>query len=162
MPITRKKKEEVLEKLGSELKKATTVVFANFHKLTSKDTEEVRKGLRAKGVSYVVAKKTLAKRALSEGSYKGELPSLDGELAIVYGQDQIAPAEAVAEFEKKFEKRISILGGIFGSEFKGRDAMKEIASIPPREVSLAKIAFLLKSPIQRLAIAVNEVAKAKV
>ena len=37
--------------------------------------------------------------------------------------------------------------------------MMEIAVIPSREVLLSKIAFLLKSPMQRLALAVNEVAK---
>ena len=39
--------------------------------------------------------------------------------------------------------------------------MTEIATIPSREVLLSKIAFLLKSPMQRLAIAVNEVGKIK-
>ena len=40
--------------------------------------------------------------------------------------------------------------------------MIEIASIPSREVLLSKIAYLLKSPMQRLAIGVSEVAKTRV
>ncbi len=39
--------------------------------------------------------------------------------------------------------------------------MMELAMIPTREVLLSKLAFLLKSPMQRLALAVSEVAKKK-
>lgn len=56
---------------------------------------------------------------------------------------------------------LSILGGIFEGKFVSGEKMMEIATIPSREVLLSKIAFLLKSPMQRLAIAVNEVAKTK-
>jgi ribosomal protein L10 len=37
----------------------------------------------------------------------------------------------------------------------------EIATIPSREVLLSKLAYLLKSPTQRLAIGLSEVAKKK-
>jgi ribosomal protein L10 len=39
--------------------------------------------------------------------------------------------------------------------------MIELGTLPSREVLLSKLAFLLKSPMQRLALAVNEVAKKK-
>ncbi len=39
--------------------------------------------------------------------------------------------------------------------------MEQIATIPPREVLLSQIAYLLKSPLQGLAIAVNAVAAKK-
>jgi len=39
--------------------------------------------------------------------------------------------------------------------------MMEIATIPSREVLISKLAFLFKSPIQRLAIGISEVAKKK-
>ena len=161
MPLSRKKKGESLEKISSGLKEAETVVFANFKGLTVGDTTELRKGLRDNGVSYLVAKKTLIRKALAEKNYKGELPELTGELAIAWGKDQIAPAKSLAEFQKKFDKRISILGGIFEGEYKGKDVMLSIAAIPSREVLLSQIAYLLKSPMQRIAIAVSEVAKKK-
>ena len=161
MPVSRKKKEESLEKISSGLNSAETVVFANFKGLTVGETTELRKGLRDNSVSYMVAKKTLIRKALTEKGYKGEIPELTGELAIAWGKDQIAPAKSIAEFQKKFDKRISILGGIFEGEFKGKDVMVSIAAIPSREVLLSQIAYLLKSPIQSLAIAVSEVSKKK-
>ena len=161
MPVSKQQKKESLARITSGLDNAETVVFANFKGLTVGETTELRKGLRDNSVSYMFAKKTLIRKALTEKGYKGEIPELTGELAIAWGKDQIAPAKSIAEFQKKFDKRISILGGIFEGEFKGKEVMLSIAAIPSREVLLSQIAYLLKSPIQALAIAVSEVAKKK-
>ena len=161
MPISRQKKEEIYSKLDKGLKDSASVVFVNFHGLLVSDLTVLRKIMRDAGITYVVAKKTIAGKVLKEQGYKGELPELKGELAVVYGKDQLAPAREVSDFEKKFKGKISILGGVFEGEFKDAAAMKAIANIPSREVLLSQIAYLLKSPIQRLAIAVSEVAKTK-
>jgi len=80
---------------------------------------------------------------------------------MVYGADQIAPAREIYNFQKAHKGLLSILGGIFEGKFVGAEKMMEMATIPNKEVLLSKIAFLLKSPMQRLAIAVNEVTKKK-
>jgi large subunit ribosomal protein L10 len=161
MAVSKKKKQALLEKLDTGLKSAKSAVFVNFHGLLVSDATALRKALREAGIKYTVAKKTIAKKVLGSHDVKGEIPDLSGELAIAWGDDLIAPAREVNEFEKKLKDKVKILGGIFEGEYKGRDAMKAIASIPSREVLLSQIAYLLKSPIQRLAIAVNEVAKKK-
>ncbi len=161
MPISRQKKEEIYSKLNDGLKKSKSAVFVNFHGLLVSDLTVLRKTMREAGITYVVAKKTIASKVLNEQGYKGELPELKGELAVVYGEDLLQPAREVSDFEKKFKGKISIVGGMFEGEFKDAAAMKAIANIPSREVLLSQIAYLLKSPIQRLAIAVSEVAKGK-
>jgi large subunit ribosomal protein L10 len=161
MPISRQKKEEIYSKLDKGLKASASVVFVNFHGLLVSDLTVLRKIMRDAGITYVVAKKTIASKVLAEQGYKGELPELKGELAVVYGADQLAPAREISDFEKKFKGKISILGGVFEGEYKDATAMKAIANIPSREVLLSQIAYLLKSPIQRLAIAVNELSKQK-
>lgn len=161
MPTSRKKKEESLVKLASGLRDSKSVVFVNFHGLLVGEVTELRRKLREGGVSYAVAKKTLARKALAEQGYKGECPDLSGELAIAWSADLMAPAREVNEFEKKLKDKVKILGGVFEGEYKDRDSMKAIAMIPSREVLLSQIAFLLKSPMQRLAIAVGEVSKKK-
>ena len=137
-----------------------SVVFVNFHGLNAVEETSLRRDLRDKNVSYKVSRKTLLKRALT-GKAEGVLPELNGEVAMVYGEDQIAPAREVYNFQKTHKGLLNILGGIFEGKFVGANAMMEIATIPSREVLLSKIAFLLKSPMQRLAIAVNEVSKKK-
>lgn len=154
------KKEEMIKELGQAIKEAPSVVFVNFHGMTVHNETALRKELRDQGVSYKVSRKTLLKRVLA-GAATGEMPELKGEVAIAYSKDQIAPSREVFNFQKTHKGMISILGGIFDGKFVDGAYMTEIATIPSREVLLSKIAFLLKSPMQRLAIAVNEVAKTK-
>ena len=138
---------------------ATSVVFVQFDKLTVKSANELRRKLRASGVGYKVGKKTLLKRVLADKGYNGTLPELEGEIGIAYSTDALAPAREVYDFQKANKNIVSIVGGVFEGEYKDKESMLSIATIPSREVLLSQIAFLLKSPMQRLAIAVNEVAK---
>lgn len=161
MALTKAKKAEVIDSVKKILDKAKTIVFVNFHKLTVSETTQIRKMLRENEVGYYVAKKTLIKRALAEKSYAGELPALDGEVAIVYAEDQIAPAREIFNFQKKFDKRISIIGGVFESAFKDKEAMLTIANIPSRQTLYAQFVNLINSPIQGLVIALNGIAEKK-
>jgi large subunit ribosomal protein L10 len=158
--ITKSKKENMIKGLQDAVDSSKSIVFVNFHGLKVGDETLLRQDLRKNGVNYKVSRKTLLKRAL-DGKAEGEIPSLDGEVALVYGEDAIAPAREVFNFQKTYKVPLKILGGIYDGKFVDGAYMTEIATIPSREVLLSKIAFLLKSPMQRLAIAVNEVAKTK-
>jgi large subunit ribosomal protein L10 len=161
MPITKAKKKEVFENLTSVVSSAKSVVFVNFHGVTVADITAFRRALKAQGVNYVVTKKSLARKAMTEKNITGTMPSLDGELGLAYGDDQLAPSREVYAFQKKLDNKIAILGGVFDGAYKNKEEMTVIATIPSREVLLSQIAYLLKSPIQRLAVAVSEVAKKK-
>lgn len=159
MAISKNKKVEVVENVANLAKDSKTLVFMNFHKLNVAETTEVRNELRKFGIGYRVAKKTLIKRALSDLGIKGELPSLDGEIAIVYGEDLLAPAREVLEFTKKFKDRLSIVGGIFDNEYKSKEEMMSIASIPDFKTLQAQFVQLINSPIQRFVLALDAIAK---
>ena len=160
MPLLKSKKEEMIKDIEKAVKESESVVFVNFHGISAGDETVLRRDLRNQNVAYRVSRKTLLKRALS-GKAEGELPELSGEVAMVYGEDQIVPAREIYNFQKSHKGILNILGGIFEGKFIGGEKMMEIAMIPSREILLSKLAFLLKSPMQRLALAVNEVAKGK-
>src|SRR5256885_11996564 len=63
MAVTRAKKQEQVEKLGTELKKVSSVIVATYSKLTVAQDYELRKTLRSSGAKYRVVKNTLAERA---------------------------------------------------------------------------------------------------
>ena len=159
--LQKSRKEEIIKDLEGAIKGSESLVFVNFHGLKVSDETKLRRELRATGVGYKVSRKTLLARAL-KGKASGEVPKLDGEVAIAYSKDTIASAREVYNFQKSHKGIVlNILGGIFEGKFVGREMMMELAMIPSREVLLSKIAFLLKSPIQCLAIAVSEVSKKK-
>ncbi len=158
--ITESEKEEIIKDLEGAIKGSSSLVFVNFHGLKVSDETKLRSSLRAEGVNYKVSRKTLLARAL-KGKAEGEIPELVGEVAIAYSNDAISSPREVYNFQKTHKGMLNILGGIFEGKFVNGAYMMELATIPSREVLLSKIAFLLQSPMQRLALAVNEVAKKK-
>ncbi|MEJ0001568.1 MAG: 50S ribosomal protein L10 [bacterium] len=158
--LLKSKKEAIIKDLEQVITGSKSLVFVNFHGMNATDETAFRRDLRSQGVNYKVSRKTLLARAL-DGKATGTVPPLDGEVAIAFASDDIAPAREVYNFQKTHKGLLNILGGIFDGKFVDGAYMTELATIPSREVLLSKIAFLLKSPMQRLAIAVNEVAKAK-
>ena len=155
MAITRQKKEEVVAKAKDIFAKAKTVVFVGFKGLTVAEAEAMRTGLKAHGVSYTVAKKSLIRRALDGAKIEGSMPELPGEIALSYGEDELAPARELAVFAKKFGDHLALVGGIFGGRFIGKAEIQSIAAIPPLEVLRAQFVQLINSPLQRFAIVLN-------
>lgn len=162
MAITKDKKRDILAKLEDALRGASAAVFVRFHKLTVADATALRKALKGEQVGYYVAKKTLIKRALGAQGYAGELPELEGEVALAWGMgDATAPARLVYEFAKKFKGAIQIVGGVFDRAFADAAQMTAIATIPPVPVLRGMFANIINSPRSRFAIALSEVAKTK-
>ncbi len=160
MAITKEKKQEILTKLEGVKKDADSIVFVSFKGMPVGDSTAMRADLREKGVGYFVAKKTLMKRAFGD-AFEGEMPVLDGEIAIAYSEDAIAPAQNIKDFAEKYKDNLAIVGGVFQGVYKSREEMTEIASIPPLDVLRGMFVNVINSPIQGLAVALNAVADQK-
>ncbi len=161
MALNRAKKEEVVKKLKDALKGAKSLVFVNFHGLSVNNASTLRQALKKEQVSYMVAKKTLTNKVLNEQNFEGTKPQLDGELALAWGEDLVAPAREVYVFQKKFSESLKIMGGIFEGRFMTASEIEEIAKIPTMDVLRGKFVNIINSPIQRIALALNEIAKIK-
>ncbi len=161
MAISREQKEQISAKLDDALKSKTTV-FVRFQGIGVEDKNVLRKALKEYGVTYMVAKKTLLKRAMDASGVEGEQPDLgDGMVAIAFGDDQMAPAREVFQFGKERKDQIEIIGGIFEGKFKSKEEMMEIATIPDLTTLRGMFANLLQSPLQRFAVVLNQVAGKK-
>lgn len=168
MAQTKQQKVEIVSKLENAFKTAATSVLLHFKGVNITEETEMRKALRAAGVTYTVAKKTLIRRALESLGHKHDEVPMEGELAIAYGggDDATAPARLIHEFGKKYQgadkkNKLSILGGIFEGKLVGQSMMQEIATIPGMQGLRGMFANVINSPIQRFAIAMSEVAKTK-
>lgn len=159
MAITREKKEAIVEKVRGITKDAKTIVFAKFKGLTVAEQNEMRKGLRAQGIGYTVAKKSLLRRAFSEHGYTGEMPVLEGEIALAYAEDELAPAREIAAYVKKFPEHLAFAGGVFGGSYVDQAGIKSIAAIPGMQTLRAQFVQLINSPFQRFAVVLNAKAE---
>lgn len=162
MAITREKKQTILAKLGDIFTDATSVVFVGFKGISGDDTTTMRRELKGENVGYFVAKKRLIKKALADKGIDGDLPSLEGEIAVAYttGEDTTAPARLIFEKSKKHEG-LSILGGVFESMLADSKKMTEIATIPPTPVLRGMFVNVINAPIQGLVVALGQIAEKK-
>ncbi len=161
MAINREKKGEILEKLKGIVKDSSSIVFINFHALPVTDSSEIRKTLRSKGVGYTIAKKSLTKKTLSEAGFTGTMPDMPGETGIVYSKDPLDSAREIAVFQKKFDQKIQIIGGVFEGKFMDKAEMIAISQIPGLKTLQAQFVNLINSPIQRLVVGLNAIAEKK-
>ena len=163
MAKTKEQKVQIVEKIETALKNATSSVFVHFSKMNISHESAMRRALRGDGVTYFVARKTLIRRALGNLGLKHEELPLEGELAIAYGGDEDAtkPARLIHEFGKKLVDKLAIIGGIFEGKLVGEAKMREIATIPGMATLRAMFAQLINSPRQRFAVVLSKVAEKK-
>ena len=121
----------------------------------------MRRKLRESQVGYLVAKKTLAKRAFDAAKITGEIPVLVGETAMAYSADLIAPAREVYNFQKKYKDNVAIVGGIFDGKYMTKAEMMSLALIPSQQTLYAQFVNVINSPIQGLVVALSKVAEKK-
>lgn len=160
MAITRTKKEAIVGKLDDMKSHAKSVVFVNFNGLTVAEVSAMRSKFREKGIGYFVAKKTLIDRALRD-AFIGSIPSLDGQVAVAWSDDELASAQGVLSYTKEYKDKLSILGGVFEGSFRDKSEMTEIASMPSLQVLRGMFVNVINAPIQGFAIALNAYAEKK-
>ena len=158
MAISKEKKQEIVAKLEQVRNEAETIVFVRFNGLTVDESNAMRRELQEAGVEYFVAKKTLLKRVFAD-AYTGEYPEMEGEIAIAYSSDQIAPAQNLKTFAKKYKDRITMVAGVFAGTFQDQAQIEEIASIPSMLELRGMFVNVINSPIQGLAVALDQIAE---
>ena len=161
MALTKAKKSQLLEDASSITKGAKTIVFVKFDKLTVSDVNTLRRNLQKEDIGYVVAKKTLLKRALGIQNLTGDLPEMPGQIAVAYSTDLLSPAREVFSFAKTHKDNISIVGGVFEGKYMNASEMMSIATIPPLQTLRGMFVNLINSPIQRFAVVLDQIALAK-
>lgn len=160
MAITKAKKETILNKLEGVKNDSESIVFVSFKGLPVQDSTAMRADLRSEGVGYFVAKKTLMKKAF-DGAFEGQMPELEGEIAVAYSADAIAPAQNIKEFASRYKDNLAIVGGVFQGVYKNKEEMTEIASIPALPVLRGMFVNVINSPIQGLVLGLNAIADKK-
>ena len=166
MAKTKEQKAAIIEKLESAFKNAGSAVFVHFEKIHVTEETVMRRGFRQDGISYIVAKKSLIRRALEGLGLPHKELTLEGEVSVAFdskeANDPTGPARRVWNFAKQIgAEKLSILGGIFEGKIVGAQEMTGIATIPPIPVLRGMFLNVINSPIAGLAIALKAIADKK-
>ena len=160
MSLNRSEKEAVIKEVTDLAAKAQTLVMAEYRGVTVADMTKLRSSARSQGVALSVLKNTLARRAVAGSSFEVISEQMSGPLIYGFSEDAVAAAKVVADFAKTNDKLV-IRAGVYGGKSLDADGVKELASIPSKEVLLAQLCGLLMSPISRTAVVLGALAAKK-
>jgi len=119
---------------------------------------ELRRALRNIGAKYAVAKKTLIKKAFEQVGFNGATPDLEGQIGLVFSEnDPVPAARELKNLAKKLE--IKVIGGIFENKFVEAGEFAKLADIPAREVLLGQFVNVINSPVRGMVGALNGVIR---
>jgi large subunit ribosomal protein L10 len=150
LSLNRSEKEAVISEVTSLAAKAQTLVLAEYRGITVAAMTKLRSDARGTGVTLSVLKNTLARRAVAGSAFEVGSDHMTGPLIYGFSEDAVAAAKVVAEFAKTNDKLV-IRAGVYGGKVLDVNGVKQLASIPSKEVLLAQLLGLMQSPISRTA-----------
>ncbi len=156
--ILEQKKQQVAV-LTEDLKAACAGVIVNYKGITVADDTKLRKELREAGDDYKVVKNTLLRLALKDAGIDGLDPVLEGTTAIAISKDSyVSGAKILAKFAEK-SKTFEIKAGFVDGGAIDANGVKDLASLPPKEVLVAKVLGGFNAPITGFVTVLNGTMK---
>ena len=144
-------KRETVAELREELANARTMIVSEYRGLSVKEFAEIRRSLRKQDVSYRVVKNRLMRIAAADSVGEALSPLLVGPTAIAFGNDEAGTAKAVIDATRPYNKIVRITGGVLGGKAIDAESVTRLATLPSREVLLAKLAGGMQAPVATLA-----------
>ena len=155
-----KQKEQLVKELAEQLKSSACGVLVNYKGINVADDTALRRTMREAGVKYTVVKNTLLSRAFEKAGLSELNVHLTGETAIALSEQDIIIAPKLVYGQVEASKgAFAIKAGFIEGKPVDAATITEYAKLPSKEVLISKLLFMLQSPVQRLAIALSEIAK---
>jgi large subunit ribosomal protein L10 len=150
-------KKQIVAQLKDKFGRAKLVVLTDYKGLNVAAMNDLRAKLREAGIDYHVVKNTLLRRAAQDTDAAPLIDSFTGPSAIAVSlDDPVAPAKVLSEFAKANEK-LEIKAGVMEGKILDASSIKALASLPSREVLLAKLLSVLVAVPTGMVTVLNEI-----
>ena len=145
-------KRQAVTELAELLRSSSAIGVADYRGLKVSDMQSVRRTLRENGVQLHIAKNRLLKIAADEADRTELKPMLEGPTALAtIDGDEAAMAKALADAFRPYSRVVTLRGGMLGSVAIDASQLSRLATLPSREVLLAKIAGGMAAPMTGMA-----------
>jgi large subunit ribosomal protein L10 len=170
--MANQKKIEDVKELTAKIKEVTAIVLIDYQGLKGSEETKLRRTMREANVEYLVAKNRIFKLALKEAGIEANFDKeLEGTTSFVLSKDPVAGAKLAYEYSKG-KDIFKIKAGLLDGKKVDAKGVEVLATLPSKEVLVAKLLGSLNSPItgfvgvlsgtiRSLAIALEEVRKQK-
>lgn len=152
-------KQKTVALLTEKLNSSCTGVIVNYKGITVEQDTKLRKELREAGADYMVVKNTLLHLALKDAGIDGLDYVLEGTTALAISKDDYVSSAKIlskfAETSKKFE----IKAGFVDRGAIDAAGVKELASLPSKEVLVSRVLAGFNAPISGFVTVLNGTLK---
>ncbi len=149
--MNRSQKSELAVALKEKFTRATVAIFADYKGLTATQADDLRRALRGHQAEVKVLKNNVGRLVTQDGSMGVQAKELmDGVVgstlvAFAFGDPAVA-AKVVYKFSKE-NQALKIKESLLGQTRITAEAVEELASLPAREVLVAKLLGTMNAPI---------------
>ncbi len=157
-------KKVVVEEIKEKIQASKSVVLAKYDRLTVAEVTGLRGKFRDASCEYKVYKNTLVRKAFEELGVEGFDNDLNGATAFVFCPDETSGCSIIAKSVKEnpvLEDKIVPKCAYVNGAYVDAAGVKKLASIPSREVLIAKMLGCLQSPIANFAYILKAIADQK-
>jgi large subunit ribosomal protein L10 len=148
--VDRTEKRDFVAGLHQQLAATSMVVVTHNTGLSVAEATDLRRRMRAAGVTFKVAKNRLAHLALEGTPFGGLKPLLKGPTALAWSEDPVAAAKATVEFARTNDKLV-LIGGALGAQTLDASGVRALAELPNLDQLRARIVGMLSTPATRVA-----------
>jgi large subunit ribosomal protein L10 len=138
MPLTREQKEQVVEQVEQDITGAMSAVFVSYNALNITDMGELRDKLFESDCSMRVVPKRLLRLAAKQAKVEFDPTAHEGQIAVIWGADPVAPAKVLYDFAKKRDN-VQLLAGVLEGGTLTFEQVTSLAKLPSREELLGKL-----------------------
>ena len=145
--LSRVSKDLIIKEVEKELK-AHPIFFVTQHStISGTSMDKLRAKLRQSKARYIVVKNSLGQKAFEKANMKEIAGNFTGACGITFTSgDPVAPCKVLVDFAKENEA-FKIQTGYLNGQIVSVDQIKALASLPSREVLLARVAAGIQAPI---------------
>jgi large subunit ribosomal protein L10 len=149
MKMKRAEKEALVTGLKDRITQSSTVYLTDFTGLSVKNMTDLRRRFRSAGIEFLVAKNTLALRALHEVSIDSLDDVLAGPTGFVFaGAEPVGAAKVLADFRKETQNKPAVKAGLVDGKRVTPEEVQQLAKLPTREELLSQAAGAFQGPLQ--------------
>ncbi|HAT49937.1 MAG: 50S ribosomal protein L10 [Nitrospirae bacterium] len=140
-------KETIINEVRQIMERSSIVVATHYRGLKVSEMGALRKKMHENGCQYRVIKNTLARRAATGTEFEILSDMLVGPTGLAFSSDPVAPAKVLAGFVKD-NPTLEIRGAVLNGKILDGKSLARLATMPSREVMLAKLLGTMNGPIQ--------------
>ncbi len=153
MPSEKKleQKKKQVDQLVKELQSAESIVLTDYKGLTVAQDTAMRADFREQGLTYKVVKNSITTRAFEKLGISGLDETLVGPTALAYStEDVVLAPRLIRKYADKYRK-MSIKGGVVGSEVYPLEHIMALSRIESRENLYGQLLFMMLYPLTAFA-----------